>query len=477
MWLSIDQGGHASRVLVFDAAGAVLARGEAPLETLHRGRYVEHDPVHLLESVNRALAQIGDQLGSRVEQIKAAGLATQRSTLLCLRRSTGRALTPAISWQDRRAAELLTRLGLDGDRVRRLTGLRLSPHYGASKIRWLLEQIHDVQAAASDGDLLAAPLASFLLYALGVSHEWTVDPANASRTLLMDVQSLEWSAELLEAFGLQRSMLPRICASRYPYGTLQLGRAKLPLGVSSGDQSAALYCLGEPPLGTVFINIGTGAFIQTVTGSVPVFDPQLLASIVWSDADRKTYVLEGTVNGAGAAIDAELAALGFSTRPDHIALTRMLARPDRTALFLNGVAGLGSPDWVADFPTQYRGSVDREQRLAAVIDSIVFLIMRNLEVMRGRVPIGRIVVTGGLAQLDWIPQQLASLSGQLVLRLIDPEATARGLAFLVSDGRLGALANAAGIKSFQPLPNDTMERRYQRWREALAEELSRRPYS
>jgi glycerol kinase len=472
MWLSIDQGGHASRALVFDASGAVIARGEAPLETLRHAEWVEHEAGDLAASVRSALEQVAAQLGGRVGGLQAAGLATQRSTLVCLRRSAGTALSRVLSWQDRRGAELLARLGLDADRVRQLTGLRMSPHYGASKIRWLLEHAPGVRAAAAERDLLAAPLASFLLHALGVTTEWVVDPANASRTLLMDAHALDWSPELLDAFGLDRSMLPAIRDSRSGFGKLRLGAASVPLKVVSGDQSAALFCLGAPPVGTAFINIGTGAFIQIVTGQTPVSHPDLLASIVWSEGSRRTYVLEGTVNGAGAALDAQLAALGFSARPDSAALLHMLARPERTALFLNGVAGLGSPDWVADFPTQYLGPADREQRLAAVIDSIVFLIMRNLGVMRRLVPVERIVVTGGLAQLDWIPQQLATLCEQPVVRLADPEATARGLAFLVSNGALPIAPALADARTFAPLLHGEIQQRYRIWCEALQSVLT-----
>jgi glycerol kinase len=474
MWLSIDQGGHASRALLFNASGDVVARGEAPLETLRHDDRIEHDPAALAGSVRSALEQVVAQVGSRVDAVEAAGLATQRSTLLCVRRSSGIPLTRAISWQDRRGGDWLAHLGLDAGRVRQLTGLRMSPHYGASKIRWLLEHEPAVRAAAVEDDLLAAPLASFLLHTLGITSEWVVDPANASRTLLMDARTLNWSTELLNAFGLDRSMLPAICDSRARFGLLRLGAKAVPLGVVTGDQSAALFCLGEPQVGTAFINIGTGAFIQIVTGDAPVSHPSLLASIVWSEGTRRAYVLEGTVNGAGAAVDEQLASLGFTARPDGAALLRMLARPERTALFLNGVAGLGSPDWVANFPTQYLGPADREERLAAVLDSVVFLIVRNLEAMRGLVPIERIVVTGGLAQLDWIPQQIATLCAQRVVRLADPEATARGLAFLVSEGRLPTAPGLAGSQTFAPTPHADIERRYRRWCEALRGVLSLR---
>jgi glycerol kinase len=332
----------------------------------------------------------------------------------------------------------------------------------------LLANDATVRNAAAAEDLIAAPLATFILRALDPNSDWCIDPVNASRMLLMDADRLEWSGELLRHFGLDRSLLPVIVPSRTRYGELMVGGKTVPLCVLGGDQSAALFCAGEPAQGAAFVNVGTGAFIQTVVGATRPRHPDLLASVVWAD-ERRLYVLEGTVNGAGSALAEQSAALGREA-PDYAELDRMLARSARRGLFLNGVSGLGSPDWIPDFQSCYIDAADAEDKLAAVIDSIVFLVLRNLDAMRDRITIDRIVLTGGLSRLDWIGQQLACLGELPVQRLDDPEATARGLAYLVSAGTMQPPTAAGTI--FTPKPSAAMRRRHAMWRTAMREALA-----
>jgi len=341
-----------------------------------------------------------------------------------------------------------------------------------SKLRWCLQ--HDEQAAAAlaAGDLVAAPLAAFLLQSLTGNGAWRVDAANASRTLLMDLESLDWSPELGRLFAVPRGVLPEICSSRFAFGTLDCAGRQIPLSVATGDQSAALYCLGAPAPGTAFINVGTGAFVQVVTGAAPVADAALLASIVWWEGPERLYVLEGTVNGAGAAIEAVLEPLGFRRLPPPAALGAALGDIERAPLFLNGIAGLGSPDWRADFPSRFIGEGSPAQKLAAVYESIVFLLVRNLERMRSRVEIREIVLTGGLARLDWLAQRLATLATLPVRRLGEPEATARGLAVAVSRGRVRAAPPAGTDRLFEPEPATLAGERYERWTRALEAALA-----
>jgi glycerol kinase len=474
MWLSIDQGGHASRAAVFDLRGEIVAYAEAPLSTERLGQRVEHASAELVASVRAAIAGVCAKLGSRASEIEAAGLATQRSTLVCARRSDGAALTPVVSWQDRRGAEDLARFADSAARIKTITGLQLSPHYGVGKIRWLRRHDGAVQQALAAGDVVAAPLASFVLHALGAGTAWQVDPANASRTLLMDMHTLQWSAELLELFAVPDTLLPEIRPSRFDYGRLDCNGVSIPLTVVSGDQSSALFCAGMPPAGTAFVNIGTGAFIQTVTGTRPIVDPSLLASIVWDSGVERLYVLEGTVNGAGAAIDAMLEPLGLSGPPPREKLPELLARIEDAPLFLNGVSGLGSPDWVADFPSRFVGApASAELKLAAVYESIVFLILRNLQRMRGRVVISEIILSGGLARIDWIAQRLADLLALPVRRPRVQEATALGLAHLLAAGRLAGLERQAQTL-FHPRSADGAVARYRRWTEALDAALAAR---
>ncbi|HET9693349.1 MAG TPA: FGGY family carbohydrate kinase, partial [Steroidobacteraceae bacterium] len=184
LYLALDQGGHSSRAVLFDAVGRDVAMAHVPIATRRHGDRIEHNPDELVESLLTAARDACDSPLAIGRPIVAAGLATQRSTVCCWDTNDGAALSPAISWQDRRNADWLERtLAERSQWVRELTGLPLSPHYGASKLRWCLDELPAVRLAARDERLAMGPLASFLLYRLCEERPLLADPANASRTL------------------------------------------------------------------------------------------------------------------------------------------------------------------------------------------------------------------------------------------------------------------------------------------------------
>jgi glycerol kinase len=472
MWLCIDQGGHSTRAAVLDEAGRILVDEKTPLETIVRDpHFVEHDPRELLESVAASVRSVALQLGRDCARVRAAGLATQRSTLVCAARHDGEALSPLISWQDRRGQDDLRRFESQADRIKTLTGLRLSPHYGVGKLRWCLQNLESVRRHLGEHDVIGAPLVSYLLHHIAADGGWRVDPVNASRTLLMDMRTASWSEELLALFELPAELLPAIQPCRSAFGTLELGGHAVPLTVATGDQAAAVYCAGEPAPGTAFVNIGTGAFIQAFTGETPLLDDGLLSSIVWQDAHTTRYVLEGTVNGAAAAVDTVSAEMGRRFDPAGSDLLGALEQISAAPLFLNGVSGLGSPDWVADFASRFTGPGDPAQRIAAVYESIVFLIARNLRRMRRQLQLGTLTVTGGVSRLDWLAQRLADVSGLPVVRPTESEATLLGLAYLVSEGRCRVTDDA---NRFEPAPSAAAQRRFADWTAAMDTEVGHR---
>ena len=461
LFLAIDQGGHASRALVFDIHGKLRAAAQARIATLHVGRNrVEHDPGALLASIQRAFKGVVRQLGSRCVHIQAAGLATQRSTIVCWDRETGKALSPVISWQDRRAARRLANLTAYQSRVHDITGLVLSPHYGASKIAWCLGNLKPVQRALKQRRLVAGPLASFILANLLTEKLQLADSVNASRTLLWDYRRYDWSEELLALFRIPASILPRCVPNQYPFGHLRLGTRTVPLTVVTGDQPAALYASGEPDADSIYINLGTGAFIQRLHGNTPPQVPGMLGSVLWQGQDRVLYVLEGTVNGAGSAIDWLRERLGISEKKMLAEMSDWLTVKSNVPIFLNGISGLGSPYWVSNFRSRIIGEGNAMQKMVAVVESIVFLLCVNLERMnRFHKYARRIVISGGLAQWDGLCQRLADLSGVPVQRPVQHEATASGLAWL-----LGACdREQVESTAYTPRIDERLKLRYTHW--------------
>ncbi len=472
LYLALDQGGHASRALVFDRNGAVRAKGLCELSVAHpRDAWVEQDPEATVGSIRRAITAALDSLGERRAAISAAGLATQRSSVVCWDRVNGAALSPVISWQDRRAHVWLKSFAARAEEIHRRTGLMLSAHYGASKLRWCLDHLPEVKQAQDRGRLAIGPLASFLLFRLLRERPLLADLANAGRTLLWNLASRDWDPVLLALFGIPPAALPRCVPTRHAFGTLETDHQAIPLTIASGDQSAALFAAGEPRADVAYINLGTGAFVQRALGHDPGYHPRLLTGIARHDGAELTYVLEGTVNGAGAALDWIGAQLGIADVETQ--LPEWLSRESEPPLFLNGVSGLGAPFWVADFTSRFVGESEEWQKVVSVAESIVFLLQANLDEMRTLAPATtQLFVTGGLSWYDGLCQRLADLSGLPAYRPAEYEATARGTAYLLA-GYPKHWPEPEPGQWFMPSANAVLAARYKRWRVAMEEAVGR----
>ncbi|MGD8559387.1 MAG: FGGY family carbohydrate kinase, partial [Gammaproteobacteria bacterium] len=299
LFLAIDQGGGSSRALVFDSRANVVAKAQQSVSVTNGPEdWIEQDADELVGSIQRVIVDVYQQLGPRASNIAAAGLATQRSNVVCWDRRDGSPLSPAISWQDRRARQWMSRFQSDNEKIRKRTGLLVSAHYGVSKLRWCLDNLPAVQRAQQNDYLAYGPLASFLVFRIVNPPGNFVDPANASRTLLWNIDNHGWDTELLELFDIPRDYLPECVATHASYGDIKMGDHMVPLTIVTGDQSAALYAYGRPNREKVYINMGTGVFIQRPTGDQQIDIPRLLCSVVYQNGTHSEYVIECTVNGA-----------------------------------------------------------------------------------------------------------------------------------------------------------------------------------
>jgi len=429
--LVIDQGTHATRAILFDEVGHERFVTTRPV-ALHRlgPDRIEQDGAEIIASMRETVAEALASDVARASRIVAAGMATQRSTIALWDRVTGRALGPLLSWQDRRAAAGLEPLAAYEPEVRQRTGLPLSPHYGASKLRWCLDHFPGAGETLAQGGLAYGPLAAFLLFHLLAGSPELVDDANANRTQLWNIAARDWDPWLLDLFGLPAEPLPACRPIRHLYGVL--AGTDIPLTVVNGDQNAAVYGLGRPDPGTAIVNLGTGAFVLAPTGRRLIRHPALLSGITNSDENGADYTIEGTVNGAGAAIAWAGQQLGVTDAARK--LDGWLAEAPRPGLFLNSIGGLGSPWWKpGPDPAWLIPDDDIASLMAAVAESILFLIQANLDAMRAAdLNIRRIQISGGLANADHLCQRLADLSDLPIYRPRQREATARGAAWLAS---------------------------------------------
>jgi glycerol kinase len=478
LYLCIDQGGHASRALVYDARGRQVAAAHREVRLrVHADGRMDYDARELLDSVTAAIDAVIAELGGARRRLIAAGLATQRSNVACWDMESGAALSPVISWQDRRAARRVERLRDRAAQVHRVTGLPLSAHYGASKLHWCLAHLPPVAAALAAGSLAWGPMASFLLFHLARERPLHADPVNAARTQLWDLAAGDWSESMLELFELPRAPLPRPAPNCHAFGTLDRGDPALPLAVVTGDQNAALFAGGRPAADVYYVTVGTGAFVLRLTDGERPASHRLLHGVVHKDRDATRYALEGTVNGAASALD-WLAAR--HPREDLVAgLHGWLAEIADPPLFLNGVSGLGTPFMQPHFESRFHGAGGPAQQAVAVVESIAFQLQLNIEeIGRLRPPASRIEIGGGLSRYDGLCRRLADLSGLPVRRGGRVETTGRGLAYLL---HAAAVDDGAELpwedeplpdaRTFLPRDNAALSARYLRWRTALREAL------
>lgn len=481
--LVLDQGSQSSRAIVYNTAGDELAAAQVPVHTQrYSGERVEQDPAEIVNTLMTAITDATADIAPGL--ITQAGLATQRSSIVCWNHVTGETLTPVISWQDRRAADWLAQLHDHSKRVQQITGLKLSPHYGASKMRWCLDNLPVVQSCLEKGELTIGSLSSYLLYALLDERPLYVDPANASRTLLYDCRTMAWSEELLKLFGIPAAVLPACVPSSHHFGQLRIASLNVPLSLATGDQSAALFASGDVNPQTIYANLGTGAFVQRSTGNrLEPFEGLLNSVVYQADAAQhaenspdhgaendlgRQYVVEGTVNGAGSALRYVTTELQLDHKQAIAQLPEWLAESTNPPLFLNGVSGLGAPWWVPDFPTQFLGDGTAAEKMVATIESIIFLIQVNFEIMnRSSEPVARWMISGGLSNLDGVCQRLADLSDLNVVRPDINEGTSRGVWHLLNRHRNHAQP-AYTSTVFEPQDNPGLMKRYSRWCEAMA---------
>jgi glycerol kinase len=431
--LAIDQGTSATKAVLVGPGQQVLGRGEVPVRVRAVGPDgVEADPEELYASViaagSRALAEAGTTAD-------AVALANQGETVLAWDRRTGRPLTPAIVWQDRRSAGICQRLAGSADRLAEITGLRLDPYFAAPKITWLRENL------GRDGVVTTTD--TWLLARLGA--EFVTDAATASRTLLLDLDRTEWSAEACATFGLDPGALPRVADCAGIAGeTSAFGKA-VPVAGIAVDQQAALLAERCFAAGQAKCTYGTGAFLLATAGTRAVRSSGgLSASVAWRLAGTPSYCLDGQVYTAGAAIRwlGEIGLLSDATALDAVGG----GVPDSGGVtFLPSLAGLGAPQWRPAARGAFLGlslGSTREHLVRAVIDGLaasVALLARSVAADIGG-PLAALRVDGGLTRSRLLLQAQADLLQLPVEVCRTPDATALGVAALA---RLGTGAAAS----------------------------------
>jgi glycerol kinase len=474
--LAIDQGGQSSRVAVYNRKGEQLHCFSSPCVTRHyspensKEMYIEQNGEEILAGIHDCLKKIVAALGSDIQYLTCAGFAGQGSSLLCWDNSTGVALTPVLSWQDIRGQSQLSRVFLTHEQVQQLSGLRVSPHYGASKMRWCIDNNSVVRDALLNQRLAIGPIVSYLFWHL-LQHKNLVDPGHAQRTLLWNLRKNNWDDALLQAFDISESVLPECKYHDSMFGFLSLNQFKIPFTTSARDQGASLFSRGLPEQDACYINMGTGAFVQRLSHSLQA--PQgLLVSPLWlpeNPTAKKYYAWEATVNGAASAISYLQEQAHLEVTPEQIQYALTLL-PQENCYFLNAVGGLSAPYWRTDLESIFSENLSPDEKILAWLESIIFQITVNVELMHSLGQVQKIYVSGGLSNADALCQKISDLIQAPVYRSENTDATLQGIAYLAA-GMPASWQGDTPKEIFIPKQNNYLTSRFERWKIAVTEWL------
>ncbi len=482
--LAIDQGTTSTRAIVFDATGRPVASEQKELQQIFpKPGWVEHDPEEIwsatVEVCRGALAKA--KLDAKA--LAGIGITNQRETTVVWDRASGKPVHNAIVWQDRRTADFCAELKKAGheEMVAAKTGLLLDPYFSGTKLRWILDHVPGTRAEAEKGKLAFGTIESFLLWRLTGGKVHASDATNASRTLLLDINTGTWDAELLKMIGVPESVLPKVvdCSGDLGVTTKDFLGHPVPILGMAGDQQAATVGQACVKPGMVKATYGTGCFALLNTGDKPVRSKhRLLTTIAYQLKGKRTYALEGSIFIAGAAVQWLRDGLHLIEKSSEIEGLSRFARADHGVYMVPAFVGLGAPYWDAGA----RGAILGLTRdsgageiAAATLDSVCYQTRDLTEAMRGDgAKIEALRVDGGMVVNNALMQRLADTVGAPVERPTVTETTALGAAFLagLAAGLWPALdalsATWALDRAFHPMEAAAgRDKRYAGWQDAV----------
>lgn len=439
--LALDQGTTSSRAIVFDHQGSIIgsAQQEFP-QLLPAPGQVEHDPEAIWDSQLAVARKALVQAEVSAEQIEAIGIANQRETVVLWERASGKPVHNAIVWQSRVSSDICAQLKADGldETIRSKTGLLIDPYFSGTKIRYLLDKIPGLRSRAERGDILFGTVDSFLIWRLTEGACHVTDVSNASRTLLMNIRTLDWDDELLKIMGVPRAMMPEVLPSSQVYGqaTSNMLGVSIPIAGDAGDQQAATFGQACFQPGMAKNTYGTGCFLLLNTGDQPVASQNnLLTTVAWHLNGKATYCLEGSIFIAGAVVQWLRDGLGIIENSSDVEALAATVPDSDGVVFVPAFVGLGAPFW----DPYARGSVFGITRgttaahlARAALDSMALQTSDLLGAMRSDadVPLSVLNVDGGASINDGLMQFQADILDMTVRRPIVAETTALGAAYL-----------------------------------------------
>ncbi|MEW6094357.1 MAG: glycerol kinase GlpK [Chloroflexota bacterium] len=481
---AIDQGTTSTRCLLFDHAGNVVASAQKEHQQIYpQPGWVEHDPLEIWQNTQEVMRNAVDKINNQQSPIiNAVGVTNQRETTVIWERETGRPVHNAIVWQDTRTDGICSELAKDGgqNRFQARTGLPLATYFSGPKIKWILDNAPGARKKAEAGELLFGNMDTWVIWNLTGAH--VTDVSNASRTLLMDLKTLDWDEEILNILSIPRAMLPKICSSSEVYGTARGSLGGVPVSGDLGDQQAALFGQTCYSPGEAKNTYGTGCFMLLNTGEKPVLSKNgLLTTLGYKIGDQKAiYALEGSIAITGALVQWLRDNLGLIEKSADV---ESLARSVEDAggiYFVPAFSGLFAPYWRSDARgvivglTRY---VNKGHLARAVLEATAYQTREVLDAMEkdSGVKLTALKVDGGMVFDELLMQFQADILDVPVIRPKVSETTALGAAYAAglavgfwkdyNELRL----NWGKDKEWKPsMPSEKRDSLYAGWKKAVA---------
>lgn len=439
--LALDQGTSSSRAIVFDHDGKIcsVAQKEFP-QHFPKSGWVEHDPKDIWSSEASVIAEAITGIGINGLDIAGIGITNQRETSIVWDADTGEPIYNAIVWQDRRTAEYCDSIKTPENikTIRNKTGLIIDAYFSATKIKWILDNVPGAKEKAAKGNLRFGTVDTWLIWNLTRGEIHVTDVSNASRTMLFNINTLEWDKELMSFFGIPMSMMPEVRSSSEVYGYTKttIFAHRVPIAGIAGDQQAALFgqmCTSE---GSVKNTYGTGCFLLMNTGSKPIISKNnLLTTLAWKIGNEVSYALEGSIFVGGSVVQWIRDGLGLIRSSSEIEALAMQVGDNGGVYFVPSLTGLGAPYW-----DQYakgciygitRGTTAAHIARAA-LEGIAFQTMDIVRAMEkdSGIRLTELKVDGGASMNNLMMQFQANILGTKVIRPAVTETTALGACYL-----------------------------------------------
>lgn len=485
MILALDQGTTSSRAILFDHGGTIVGVAQEEFEQIFpQPGWVEHNPQDIWRSQLATARSVLSKTGIDPSEIKAIGITNQRETTVVWDRRTGEPIYNAIVWQDRRTAGRCDELRAEGhaERIQQKTGLVLDAYFSGTKLQWILDHVEGARSLANQGHLAFGTIDSWVVWNLTAGASHVTDASNASRTLLLDIHSVQWDPELCSLFNVPSQVLPEVVASSGIIGntTSELFGVSIPIAGMAGDQQAALFGQACLHPGMVKNTYGTGCFMLMNTGSTPVLSKNhLLTTIAWKIGNQVEYALEGSVFMGGALVQWLRDGLEFVGESSEIEELAMQVPSSDGVVLVPAFTGLGAPHW----DPYARGSIfgltrgsTKAHIARAALESIALQVRDVIRAMEldADLQLSELRVDGGASANNLMMQFQADILQSDVIRPEILETTALGAAYLAGiavgfwDGSEEVAAKWQKNATFHPsASSDQLNKMISNWNKAL----------